>query len=61
MAHTPAESVVGRPGGWWRELTGYHAWVLLVATLGWLFDTLDQRLFILARTPALRELRHGSK
>jgi MFS family permease len=37
-------------------MTGYHWWVLLVATLGWLFDSMDQRLFVLARTPALREL-----
>jgi MFS family permease len=56
MAESPADSAAVRPGGWWRELTGYHWWVLLVATLGWLFDTLDQRLFILARTPALRQL-----
>jgi MFS family permease len=41
---------------WWRELTGYHWWVLTVATLGWLFDGLDQQLFVLAKTPALREL-----
>jgi MFS family permease len=41
---------------WWREMTRYHWWVLLVATLGWLFDSMDQRLFVLARTPALREL-----
>jgi hypothetical protein len=46
----------GRGGNWWREMTGYHWWVLLVATLGWLFDSMDQRLFVLARTPALREL-----
>jgi MFS family permease len=43
-------------GPWWRELTGYHWWVFLVATLGWLFDGMDQRIFILARTPALRDL-----
>jgi len=30
--------------------------VLSVATLGWLFDSMDQRLFVLARTPALRDL-----
>jgi MFS family permease len=40
-------------------MTGYHWWVLLVATLGWLFDSMDQRLFVLARTPALRELLPG--
>jgi MFS family permease len=37
-------------------MTGYHWGVLVVATLGWLFDSMDQRLFVLARTPALREL-----
>src|SRR5467141_2527819 len=47
------------PGPWWREMNGYHWWVLLVATLGWLFDGMDQRLFVLARTPALRELMPG--
>jgi MFS family permease len=29
---------------------------MLVAILGWLFDAMDQRLFILARTPAVRDL-----
>jgi MFS family permease len=47
-------------GPWWQEMTGYHWWVLLVATLGWLFDSMDQRLFVLARTPALRELLPGA-
>ncbi len=44
----------GRP--WWRELNRYHWFVLTVAALGWLFDCLDQQLFILARNPAMREL-----
>jgi MFS family permease len=30
--------------------------VLIVAALGWLFDTMDQQLFNLARVPAMREL-----
>jgi MFS family permease len=47
-------------GPWWREMSGYHWWVLGVATLGWLFDSMDQRLFVLARTPALRELAPGA-
>jgi MFS family permease len=34
--------------------------VLIVAVLGWLFDAIDQRLFILARTPALRDLLPAS-
>lgn len=44
----------GQP--WWRLLTRYHWFVLVVAALGWLFDTMDQQLFNLARNPAVREL-----
>jgi MFS family permease len=43
---------------WYKELTGYHWFVLTVASLGWLFDTMAQQLFNLARTPAVRELLH---
>ena len=43
-------------GPWWRELNSYHWFVLIVAALGWLFDTMDQQLFVLARTPALTAL-----
>ncbi len=41
---------------WHRELTRYHWFVLVVAALGWLFDTMDQQLFNLARVPAMKEL-----
>lgn len=41
---------------WYRELTRYHWFVLTVAALGWLFDTMDQQLFNLARKPAMTEL-----
>ncbi|REJ71725.1 MAG: MFS transporter [Planctomycetota bacterium] len=34
----------------------YHWFVLTVAALGWLFDCLDQQLFIMARQPAMKEL-----
>ncbi len=44
----------GRP--WWRELTRYHWFVFVVAALGWLFDCLDQQLFVLARPAAMKEL-----
>ncbi|MFO0900661.1 MAG: MFS transporter [Pirellulales bacterium] len=44
------------PRPWYRELNRYHWFVLTVAALGWLFDTMDQQLFTLARTPAMREL-----
>jgi MFS family permease len=41
---------------WWRLLTRYHWFVLVVATLGWMFDTMDQQLFNIARRPAMRAL-----
>lgn len=41
---------------WTHELTGYHWFVFLVASAAWFFDCLDQRLFSLARIPALRSL-----
>ncbi|MDR3618344.1 MAG: MFS transporter [Paludisphaera borealis] len=51
--------IAGSSTRWWRELTSTHWWVLAVAVLGWLFDAMDQRLFILARTPAIQELIPG--
>jgi MFS family permease len=47
-----------REGAWWRELTGYQWFVFVVASLGWLFDTMDQQLFNLARVSAVRTLLH---
>jgi MFS family permease len=41
---------------WYRELSGYHWFVLVVAALGWLLDCLDQQLFVLARPAAMRDL-----
>ncbi|MGD9632355.1 MAG: MFS transporter [Pirellulales bacterium] len=41
---------------WARQLTPYHWFVFLIATASWFFDCLDQRLFSLARNPALKEL-----
>lgn len=43
-------------GPWWKALNRYHWFVLIVAALGWLFDTMDQQLFNLARVPAMKEL-----
>jgi MFS family permease len=44
---------------WYREMTGYHWFVLLVASLGWMFDCLDQQLFALGRNSAMSELLRG--
>ena len=41
---------------WYRQLNRYHWLVLVVASLGWLFDTMDQQLFNLARRPAVTQL-----
>lgn len=45
---------------WWKQLTGYHWFVLIVASAAWFFDCLDQRLFSLARVPALSSLMQKS-
>ena len=68
-APQPGNAAISRPATtpleaastpWWCELSRAHWWVLVVAVLGWLFDAMDQRLFILARTPALRDLLPAS-
>jgi MFS family permease len=41
---------------WYKELNRYHWFVLIVASLGWLFDTMDQQVFNIARVPAMRAL-----
>ena len=51
IMHAPSTSAP-----WWRQLTGYHWFVILVASAAWFFDCLDQRLFSLARVPALSSL-----
>jgi MFS family permease len=50
-AAPPAEA-----GPWWRLLGRYHWFVLVVASLGWLFDCMDQRIFLVSRQRALTEL-----
>src|SRR5256885_629401 len=45
---------------WYRELNGYHWFVLSVASMGWAFDTMAQQLFNLARKPAIRDLLGGN-
>src|SRR5258707_3749891 len=56
-AAPPDDPTDTRP--WYQLLNRYHWFVLVVAALGWLFDCLDQQLFILARPQAMAELlRH---
>jgi MFS family permease len=42
--------------GWWGGLSGYQKLVFAVATMAWMFDCLDQQLFNLARSPAMKAL-----
>src|SRR2546421_7895754 len=43
-------------GPWWKQLNRYHWFVFMVAALAWLFDCLDQQLFLLARNGAMKAL-----
>lgn len=52
----PSPQVADEP--WWRDVTRYQWFVFAVASLGWLFDTMDQQLFSLARKPAVTTLLH---
>src|SRR5713226_3314168 len=54
--HLPAQKAGIDSGPWYKALSGYHWWVLSVASLGWMFDTMDQRIFVLARGPAMHSL-----
>jgi MFS family permease len=41
-------------------ITLYHWLVVILASCGWLFDCMGQRIFVLSREPALRELLGSS-
>lgn len=41
---------------WFRELNRYQTYVFVIAVLGWLFDTMDQRIFLVSRQNAMTEL-----
>ncbi|MBN2294951.1 MAG: MFS transporter [Pirellulales bacterium] len=47
------------PQRWYQGLTWYHWLVVIIASCGWLFDCMDQRIFALARQPALEEVLGG--
>ena len=54
--HTPAAARDAEAGRVFEGVTFYHWLVVIIASAGWLFDCMDQRLFILGRESALREL-----
>jgi MFS family permease len=56
MMHTQQTAGKAISRGVFDGVTPYHWLVVVIASCGWLFDCMDQRLFILGREPALREL-----
>jgi MFS family permease len=52
----PAAIVISRPHAAADSITLYHWLVVFFASCGWLFDCMGQRIFVLSREPALREL-----
>ncbi len=60
----PSNGSSGAAGGqpkyvWYKDLTSYQWFVVAVAAGGWMFDTMAQQLFNLARVAALRDLMGG--
>ena len=55
---TAADRTVEESAGlrWWQGLTSYHWFVFAMASMAWVFDCLDQQVFILARGEALKAL-----
>jgi len=51
-----ADSSTYSRGSWWSYLTPYHWFVFAMAALAWLFDCLDQQIFLLFRQSALQNL-----
>ena len=44
---------------WWKYLNRYHWLVIIIASMSWLFDCMDQRFFNIVREPAMRSLLYG--
>ena len=52
----PAAAAVSPSDAAAEPITLYHWLVVFFASCGWLFDCMGQRIFVLSREPALREL-----
>jgi MFS family permease len=55
----PADNSQGKYA-WYKELSRYQWFVVIVASVGWMFDTMAQQLFNLARKPAITDLLGGN-
>ena len=59
VTQSPAQRVDGLaspPGAAAEAITLYHWLVVFFASCGWLFDCMGQRIFVLSREPAMKEL-----
>ncbi|RME93792.1 MAG: MFS transporter [Verrucomicrobia bacterium] len=56
----PLPTAPEKKGSVFDGVTFYHWMVVIVASAGWLFDCMDQRLFVLARESALKEMLAGN-
>ncbi|HUJ80009.1 MAG TPA: MFS transporter [Nitrospiria bacterium] len=54
MTGADADEENRRP--WWKGVTGYQWLVLIVAWLGWVFDSMDSTLYAIVLHPALHDL-----
>ncbi len=54
--NVPPTSAVPDSLPWWKTLNRYHWFVFAMASMAWLFDCLDQQLFILWRNAAMANL-----
>ncbi len=59
-ASAPAVAIGVAEAPWWRGITRYQWIVLLMTSLGLMFDLMDVSLLQLALSPALRDLLHSS-
>jgi len=50
----PHEALDRRP--WWSHMNKYHWYVFVLAAMGWLFDTMDQQIFVLSRAITMKDL-----
>jgi MFS family permease len=53
---TPSIGSAPAPVAWWKLLNRTHWFVFAMASLAWMFDCLDQQLFLLARNGAMKSL-----
>lgn len=54
--NSPSALPLAPATAWWQNLSSYHWFVFIMAALAWLFDCLDQQIFILFREDALKSL-----